>query len=205
LCRAGDRFDAVYVVRCGFLKTLHLDQTGTEQVQAFPMGGDVIGLDGIDAGRYSADVIALDTSQVVVVPFSRLAQLGRDHPCLERLLYRLFSHELVRKHGMIWLLGTLGADARVATFLLDLSERFGRLGFSRSSFVLRMTRHEIGSYLGIQLETVSRTLSAFSAAGLLKAEGKTITLCNVPALRRIVEPREEAGARALQRLQRVAA
>jgi CRP/FNR family transcriptional regulator len=188
LVRAGDRFDSIYVIRCGFFKTVRIDAAGNEMVVALPMGGDAIGLDGFDPGRYTADVIALDVSHVAVIPFARLAQLAREHPCLERVLYRLFSRELVREHGMIWLLGTLDAESRLATFLLDLSERFGQLGYSRTSFELRMTRQEIGSYLGIKLETVSRTLSGLAAAGLISVDRRTVTLNDIPGLQRILEP-----------------
>jgi CRP/FNR family transcriptional regulator len=195
LYRAGDRFDAIYAVRSGFFKTVCVEPAGSEVVLAFPMGGDLVGLDGLDPGRYTADVVALDTSHVAVLPFARLVQLGREHRSIERLLYAFFSRELVRDHGMIWLLGTLSAEARVAAFLLDLSERFGRLGYSRASFALRMTRQELGSYLGIKLETVSRTLSAFAAAGLIAVDRRMLILRDLAGLRRVVEPQDEDSHR----------
>ena len=204
LYRAGDRFDAIYVVRSGFLKTVTVDLTGEEQVLAFPMGGDVIGLDGLDTERYASDVVALDSSQVAVVSFARIARLGHEYPFLERLLYAAFSRELIRKRNMIWLLGTLHAEARLATFLLDLSERFGRLGYSRSSFALRMSREEIGSYLGIKLETVSRAFSTFAAAGLMAVDRKEVTLRDVAGLQRVVRPQDEAAG-PVQTVQRPAA
>ncbi|MCC6608636.1 MAG: helix-turn-helix domain-containing protein [Burkholderiales bacterium] len=194
LVRAGDPFDAIYVIRCGFFKTVRVDEFGNEVVLGLPMSGEAIGLDGIDPGHYTADVIALDTSFVAVVPFARLAQLAREHPPVERVLYRAFSRQLGREHGMIWLLGTLNAEARVATFLLDLSDRFGRLGYSRTAFALRMTRQEIGSYLGLKLETVSRTLSALAAAGLLTVDRKTVILNDIPALRRLAQPHGESSS-----------
>src|SRR5262245_4118919 len=205
LYRAGDRFDAIYVVRSGFLKTVTVDLTGAEQVLAFPMGGDVIGLDGLDAERYASDAVALDSSQVAVVSFARIARLGHEHPLLERLLYAAFSRELIRKRNMIWLLGTLHAEARLATFLLDLSERFGRLGYSRSSFALRMSREEMGSYLGIKLETVSRAFSAFAAAGLLTVDRKEVTLTDIAGLQRVVRPQEEVSAGTAQTVRRATA
>jgi CRP/FNR family transcriptional regulator len=205
LHRAGDRFDSICAVRCGFFKTVCVDEAGTEQVLSFPMGGEFIGLDGVGQERYATDVIALDTSQVAVVSFARLAQLGRQHATLERLIYRLFSRELAREHTMMCVLSALPADARVATFLLDLSERFARLGCSRSAFVLRMTRHDIGSYLGIQLETVSRMLSAFCAAGLMDVDGKGITLRDMPGLRRIAAAEHDEAARPMRRIRRAAA
>jgi CRP/FNR family transcriptional regulator len=188
LHRAGDAFDAVHAVRSGFLKTVCVDRSGAEQVLALPMGGDVVGLDGIDPGRYPADVVALDESHVAAISFVRLARLGREHAGLERLTYRIFSRELMQYQSMIRLRGTLGAEPRLAAFLLDLSARLGRLGYSRTSFVLRATRAAIGSYLGVKLETVSRALSGFAAAGLIEVDRRTVTLRDLEGLRRIVEP-----------------
>ena len=184
LCRAGDEFEALYVVRSGFLKTVSLDGAGNEQVLAFPMRGDAIGVDGFDQGHYTADAIALESCHVIIVPFVRIAGLGRRIPGIERLIYAIFNRELVHRQNMVRLLGMLNAEARVAAFLLDLSERSGRLGCSRSSFVLRMTRQELGSYLGIKLETVSRALSAFAAAGLMDVSRREVVLNDVEELRR---------------------
>jgi CRP/FNR family transcriptional regulator len=194
LHRAGDEFKAIYVVRSGFFKTVSIDTTGAELVLGFPMGGDVVGLDGVDSGHYLADVIALDISSVAMIPFAQLSQLAREHPCVEKLLYSLFSRELVHKHAMFWLLGTLSAEARVASFLLELSGRFHRLGYSRTSFALRATRQEIGSYLGLKLETVSRTLSAFAAAGLMNIDRRQVTLRDLDGLHRVVDPNATADA-----------
>jgi CRP/FNR family transcriptional regulator len=188
LHRAGDDFKALYVVRSGFFKTVSIDTTGAELVLGFPMGGDVVGLDGVDSGHYLADVIALDISSVAVIPFAQLSQLAREYPCIEKLMYSLFSRELVHKHAMFWLLGTLSADARLASFLLELSDRFGRLGYSRTAFTLRATRQEIGSYVGLKLETVSRTLSAFAAAGLVDIDRRQVALRDIAGLRHIVDP-----------------
>ena len=191
LCHAGDPFNAVYVVRSGFFKTVATETNGAELVLGFPMPGEVIGLDGVDSGRYLAEVIALDICNVAVIPFAQLTQLAHQYPCVEKLLYSLFSRELVHKNAMAWVLGTLSAEARLASFLLDLSHRYGRLGYSRTSFALRATREEIGSYLGLKLETVSRTLSAFAAAGLIDVNRRQITLRDPAALRRVVDPNME--------------
>lgn len=185
--RSGDRFHSVYVVRFGFFKNVLVDPTGSEQVLGFPMTGDIMGIDGIDREIYVSDGIALAPGEVAIVPFARLTRLGRECPRLEQTLYRILSRELVGKHGMLWLLGTLGAEARVAAFLLHMSERFGALGYSRSSFILRMTRQDIGSFLGLKLETVSRTLSAFDAAGIVKVKQKSIEILSAAALNRMLE------------------
>lgn len=192
------------MVRSGFLKSVSVDRTAEEQVLAFPMGGDVIGLDGLDTERYASDVVALDASHVAVVSFARIARLGHEYPCIERLLYAAFSRELMRERNMIWLLGTLRAEARLATFLLDLSERFGRLGYSRASFALRMSREEIGSYLGIKLETVSRAFSAFAAAGLMAVDRKEVTLRDLAGLHRVVRPEARSEDRPVHDIRRAA-
>ena len=200
LCRAGDEFEALYVVRSGFLKMVSVDATGNEQVVSFPMRGDVIGLGSLASGQHTADAIALDTCHVVAVPFERIANLGHRIPAIERLMYSIFSRELGRRQDMIRLLGMLGAEARVAAFLLDLSKRFSELGCSRSSFVLRMTREELGSYLGIKLETVSRALSSFAASGLIEVDRREVALKDTQRLQAILEPQgEESGRRARQR------
>ncbi len=187
LFRSGDHFHSVYVVRFGFFKNVLVDTNGSEQVLGFPMTGDIMGIDGIDRDAYVSDGIALAPGEVAIVPFARLTRLGRECPRLEQMLYRILSRELVSKHGMLWLLGTLGAEARVAAFLLHMSERFGSLGYSRAAFILRMTRQDIGSFLGLKLETVSRTLSAFDAAGIINVKQKSIEILSAAALNRMLE------------------
>jgi CRP/FNR family transcriptional regulator len=192
LFRAGDRFDSIFVVHAGFLKTTHVQPNGVEQIMAFPARGDAVGLDGLASGRYVTDVSALDTSVVAVISYDRLASLAPTHPAIDRFVHFLFGREMKRKQEMIGLLGTLTADARVAAFLLDLSRAFARFGQSPTSFMLRMSRQDIGSYLGIKLETVSRTLSALAAAGLIQVSHRSITLSDVGGLRALL-PRSCPG------------
>jgi CRP/FNR family transcriptional regulator len=186
LHRAGAKFDAVHIVRAGFFKTVRFGAGGSEQVASFPMIGDVIGIDSVGNDQYTTDAIALDTGAVIVVPFGRLVYLARENPCVERLVHTLFARELAFTQSMVWLHGSLSAGARVAVFLLNLSDRFGNFGYSRTSFQLRMTRQELGSYLGLTLETVSRVFSAFATGGLLDVDRRAITLHDLPALRRLV-------------------
>jgi CRP/FNR family transcriptional regulator len=147
-----------------------------------------MGADGIDSGHYSSTAISLDTSEVVIVPLASLARLAYECPKLEALLYRVLSRELVRVQNMAWTLGTLGAEGRVAAFLLTLSARLGALGYSRSSFNLRMTRQEIGSYLGLKLETVSRALSALNGAGVIQVHQRSIDIIDADRLRGVIDP-----------------
>jgi len=187
LVHAGDKFHSLYVVRSGCFKTVYTDFSGSEQVLGFPMCGDLMGADGIDSGRYSSTAVSLDTSEVVIVPLASLARLVCECPSLEALLYRVLSRELVRVQNMAWTLGTLGAEGRVASFLLSLSARLGALGYSRCSFNLRMTRQEIGSYLGLKLETVSRALSALNSSGVIQVHQRSIDIVDADALHGVID------------------
>lgn len=179
----GQSFDTLYIVHSGFLKTVLIDEFGNEQVLSFPMRGDLLGVDGIHSRRYASEAVALSNCDVILVPFKKLTALGRVHLELEPAMYGVMSRELVREQAMVSMLGALSAEARVARFLVSLSERFAEMGYSSKFFNLRMTRHEIGSYLGLTLETVSRTLSAFNEIGLISVEQRAIGINDADALK----------------------
>ena len=188
LFRAGDRFDAVYPIRLGFFTTRVTSDDGREQVTGFPMPGDILGFDAISVGSFQCDAIALEDAEVCVVPFEKLESLTREFNGLQRQLHRVLSREIVRDQGVMMLLGTMRAEQRIATFVLNLSQRFAQRGFSPREFILRMTREEIGNYLGLKLETVSRSFSKLQDDGLITVEQKRL---------RIDEPtrlRDTAGA-----------
>jgi CRP/FNR family transcriptional regulator, anaerobic regulatory protein len=187
LLRHGDRFEAVYSVWTGFFKTVVPSGPGGEQVTGFQMGGELLGLDGIDTGRYAVDAIALEDSQVCVIPFAELEALGREVPSLQRRFNRVMSREIGRDVRMMMLLGSMNAEERVATFLLNLTHRLQARGFSASSLVLRMSREEIGSFLGLKLETVSRTFSKFQAHGLLFVHLRQIQITDPVGLQQVVD------------------
>ena len=187
LYHARDAFAALYAVRLGSFKTRVGTQDGREQVTGFQMAGDLLGLDGIGTARYASDAVALEDSEVCVIPFAQLEELSREFVSLQSHLHRMMSREIVRDQGVMLLLGNMRAEERLATFLLSLSERFRARGFSASSFVLRMSRQEIGSYLGMKLETVSRVFSRFREQGLVDVQQREIRLRDEPALRRLVE------------------
>ena len=179
----GQPFDTLYIVHSGFLKTVAIDEYGNEQVLSFPMKGDLFGVDGIHNRRYSSEAVALSSCDLVLLPFKKFTTLGRAHAELEHAMYSVMSRELVREQLMVSMLGGLSAEARVARFLVSLSERFAEMGYSSKIFNLRMTRHEIGSYLGLTLETVSRTLSAFNEIGLIVVDQRSITIKDIDALK----------------------
>ncbi|MEC4720553.1 helix-turn-helix domain-containing protein [Noviherbaspirillum sp. CPCC 100848] len=179
----GQPFDMLYIVNSGFLKTVMIDELGNEQVLGFPMKGDMFGIDGIHRKQYSTETVALTNCDVILVPFKIFSTLGRTHTELEAAIYGVMSRELVREQGMIGTLGSLSAEARVARFLVFLSERFAEMGYSGSQFNLRMTRQEIGNYLGLTLETVSRTFSAFNAIGMISVDQRAIVIHDLQSLR----------------------
>ncbi len=179
----GQPFDTLYIVHSGFLKTVLIDEYGNEQVLSFPMKGDLFGVDGIHTRRYASEAVALSNCDLVLLPFKKFIALGRSHVELEHAMYSVMSRELVREQAMVSMLGALSAEARVARFLVSLSERFAEMGYSSKLFNLRMTRHEIGSYLGLTLETVSRTLSAFNEIGLITVDQRSIGIKDADALK----------------------
>jgi CRP/FNR family transcriptional regulator len=184
--RAGDRFDAIYAVRSGFFKTNVLLEDGRDQVTGFYMGGELIGMDGIGTELHTCDAIALEDSEVCVIPFSRLEDLSREVQALQHHFHKVMSREIVRDHGVMMLLGSMRAEERLAAFLVNLSQRFTARGYSPSEFYLRMTREEIGSYLGLKLETVSRVFSRFQDEGLVSVRQKHIRIIDIPRLKQVM-------------------
>jgi CRP/FNR family transcriptional regulator len=184
---AGDEFKALYSIRSGFFKTSLIDDDGREQVTGFFMGGEILGLDGVGAGKYSGNSIALEDSEVCVMPFALIEEMAREVPALQRHLHAVLSREIVRDHGVMMLLGSMRAEERLATFLKNLSARFLRRGYSASDFHLRMTREEIGSYLGLKLETVSRLFSQFQKDGLIEVNQKHVCILDIDGLERVLE------------------
>ena len=182
---AGSEFSSVYAIRSGFFKTSLLDREGREQVTGFFMGGELLGMDGI-GGSYHGTAIALEDSEVCVLPYALIEDLSRDIPALQRQLHAVLAREIVRDHGVMMLLGSMRAEERLATFLLNLSRRFVRRGYSSSDFHLRMTREEIGSYLGLKLETVSRLFSSFQKDGLIDVQQKHVQIRDIDGLERLL-------------------
>jgi len=187
LFRSGDVFESVYAVRTGFFKTSTSSEDGREHVAGFQMGGELLGLDGFDDDTHHCDAVALEDSQVCVIPCATLEALSQRFPALQRQVHRVMSREIVHEHGLMMMLGGMRAEERVAAFLANLSKRLQARGFSPSAFVLRMTRQEIGTYLGLQLETVSRSFSRLHDARILDVRQRHIRILDPGALQRLVE------------------
>lgn len=186
LFRAGESFQALYAIRSGFFKTRVGADDGRDQVTGFQMAGEIVGLDGIVNDRHTCDAIALEDAEVCVMPYDRISELSREISALQRHVHRILSREIVREHGVMLLLGSMRAEERLAAFLLNLVQRLHARGFSRSELQLRMTREEIGSYLGMKLETVSRTFSKFADDGILEVQQRHLRILDPDALQRIL-------------------
>ncbi|MDH3319272.1 MAG: helix-turn-helix domain-containing protein [Betaproteobacteria bacterium] len=188
LYQAGGEFSAVYAIRSGFFKTSLLDNDGREQVTGFFMNGELLGMDGI-GGAYHGTAISLEDSEVCILPYALIEDVSRDIPALQRRLHAVLAREIARDHGIMMLLGSMRAEERLATFLLNLSKRFLRRGYSSTEFHLRMTRDEIGSHLGLKLETVSRLFSAFQKEGLIEVQQKHVRILDIAGLERVLAAR----------------
>lgn len=185
LFNAGCEFGSLYSIRSGFFKTIVIDREGREQVTGFHMAGELLGLDGIGAGAYDVTAIALEDSEVCAMPFAMLEGFAREMPAFQRHLHGMLAREIVANHGIMMLLGSMTAEQRVAAFLMNLSRRSERRGYSATEFHLRMSREEIGSYLGLKLETVSRVFSRLQHEGVLEVQGKHL---------RVAQPERLAAA-----------
>ena len=189
LFRNGEKFSSLYAIRTGFFKTCIASEDGRDQVTGFQMAGEIIGLDGIVNDRHTCDAVALEDAEVCVMPFDRIEELSREVSSLQRHVHKIMSREIVREHGVMLMLGSMCAEERLATFLLNLVERLHARSFSQSELILRMTRKEIGSYLGLKLETVSCTFSKFVEDGIVEVKQRHVRILNTEALRQIVNPK----------------
>ena len=186
LFRAGDAFTALYAIRSGFFKTSLTSEDGHDQVTGFQMAGEILGLDGIATDLHTCDAIALEDTEVCVLPFDRIEEISREVKAFQHHVHKIMSREIVRENGVMLLLGNMRAEERLAAFLLNLVQRLHARGFSSSEVILRMTREEIGSYLGLTLETVSRTFSKFADDGMITVNQRHIHIQNAEALKRIM-------------------
>jgi CRP/FNR family transcriptional regulator len=182
----GEKFTSLFAIRTGFFKSYVASEDGHEQVTGFQMAGEVLGLDGIANDHHTCNAIALEDAEVCLMPFDRIEELSRDIPSMQRHVHKIMSREIVRENGIMLLLGSMRAEERLAAFLLNLVERLHARGFSQSELVLRMTREEIGSYLGLKLETVSRAFSKFAEDGLVEVDKRNIRILRSDLLRDIV-------------------
>lgn len=196
LFNAGDKFTYLYAVRTGCVKVTTGSDQGDEQILGFYLPGEIIGLDGIENGTHSCTAVALDTSSMCAIAYSNLSDVCRQLPALNEQMFRLMGRELSHDNQLLLTVTKRNADGRIATFLLSLSSRFQRLGYSAIEFRLSMSRSEIGNYLGLTFETVSRCLNRFQKQGMININHKYISILDMPALKNAcneAEPAARAG------------
>lgn len=183
---AGERCRTVYAVRSGALKSCVTSANGDERIVGFHLPGELVGMDALDDGRHSCTAIAIGSASVCQLPFDRLREVGASYPRINEQLLRLCGEALTQTHEMLVLLGKRSAVERMASFLLNLSARLHRRGFSRREFSLGMTRHDIGNYLGLALGTVCRLLNELEASGVLSVRRRFIRIHDIDRLRTLV-------------------
>jgi CRP/FNR family transcriptional regulator len=178
--RAGQPRQSLFLVHAGFFKTCLISEDGREKITGFRMRGDLLGLDSLDMPVYTCDAIALDVGEVWELPY---ASLSESLPEFHQRLTSILAGEIRRDWSWMLALATLSAEQRVATFLLDLAGRLETLGFSARRLTLRMTRAEIGNFLSLKLETVTRALSSLQAQGLIGVDGRDIRIEDTAGMR----------------------
>lgn len=182
---AGDRFQSVVVVRTGAFKVYTLTKAGEEQISAFHLPGEFVGLDAIDSGIHPSAVMALETSSFCELPFEMLEALARRVPALQNRLISIMSGAITSDYDMCLCQAKCTAEERLAFALLDLSARMARQGLSPRRLRLPMTRAELGNYLGLVPETMSRLFKRFQRRGWVSAVGLEVMLQDTAALRRL--------------------
>jgi CRP/FNR family transcriptional regulator, anaerobic regulatory protein len=185
LYRANDAFDSVFAIRSGAVKAVSISDKGDEQVTGFYLPGEVVGMDGLADNVYTNSVIALETSSVCEIPFNRLEELSLQIPTLQRHFFQLMSREITQDQQVITLLSKGSAEARIATLLLSISSRNGRRNLSINDFILPMSRTDIGNFLGLTIETVSRIFTRLQKNNLITVDKKEITIIDMEVLRNI--------------------
>jgi CRP/FNR family transcriptional regulator len=187
LYRESDRFESVYAVRSGTLKAYRTTDDGREQVTGFYFPGEILGMDGIANNAHASSARALETAAVCEIPFSSLEKLSADMPHLQRHFFQLMSREIAEDQQLITLLSKSSADERVAALLLSISTRNARRKLSASQFRLSMSRVDIGNYLGLTVETVSRVFSRMQKLNILRVENKEIEILDLDDLHNMAD------------------
>lgn len=187
LYRSGDPFRALFAIRGGSTKTCEIAADGSVQITGFHLSGELLGLDAISSEKHPCDVMALEPTEICELPFDKIESLARQIPGLQHQLFRIMSREIMDEEAQLLMLGRMKAEERLATFLLNFSKRYQRLGLSPTELRLPMSRQDLGDYLGLALETVSRLFSRFQEDGLMSVHGRNLRLLNVVRLKDVTE------------------
>ena len=182
LYRAGDPFSSIYAIRSGFFKNDLVLKDGRSQIMGFHMAGEILGMEGISAGTHTCNAVALEDAEVCAIPLARIEEIPSEMHDLAHRLHQIMSDEIVRDQRVMALLGGKSAEARLASFLVDVSRRFAARGYASSDLELPMTREDIGSFLGLKLETISRMFSKLQDAKLIEVHQRHIRILDVAGL-----------------------
>ena len=188
LFHAGDRFTSLYIIRAGSCKIVLLTDDGEEMVAGYYIAGDIVGIDGLCEERHGYQAVALEDTELCAISFDRLRALACENGAFQHTLHQMLAREIARSRNAVVMLGKMRAEQRLASFLLEVARRNQVRGYSATEFILRMTREEIGSYLGVTLETVSRLFSRFAQLGMVDVHGRLVKLLDRCALERMVGP-----------------
>lgn len=183
--RAGEEFKSVYALRSGALKTVKVTEDGEEQVTGFYLPGEIVGMDGLATNNHSNSAMALETSAICEIPFSRLEELSVKLPSLQRRFFQLMSKEITNDQQLITLLSKNSAEQRIGALLLSISARNHSRGLSPKDFFLPMSRSDIGNYLGLTIETVSRVFSRLAKANVIELDKKHVIINDLDELKNI--------------------
>jgi CRP/FNR family transcriptional regulator, anaerobic regulatory protein len=183
LFRSGEAFTSLYAVRSGTIKTYSENEQGDEQITGLFLPGEILGLDAIHDDRHPCSAIALETTSLCEIPFASLEELSSHIPGLHHQLLRIMSKEISADQTLLMLMAQKNAEERLAAFLVNLSSRLKQRNFSDTEFFLSLSRKDIGNYLGLTIETISRTFSHFQSQGLLETDRKYVKLLQLPQLK----------------------
>ena len=193
LYKMGDPFRNLYAVRFGHFKTYQINAAGESQITGFQMAGELLGMDAISGDRHHCDAVALEDSEVCEIPFAHLEELFGEVPTLLRHFHRIMSQEITREQNVMLLLGNMRAEQRFAVFLINLSARYAARGYSATRFQLRMSREDIGNYLGLTIESISRLLSRFKKLGLVQVDKREVELLEPARLKAMAAGTEQCS------------
>lgn len=185
LFQNGDKFDAIYAVRSGSVKTYTQNDNGDEQITGFYLAGEILGLDAVHENEHPCSAISLETTSVCKIPFDNLEELSSKIPNLQHQLLRIMSKEISEDQALLILLGQKSAEERVAAYLTNMSDRLSKRGFAANEFNLSMSRKDIGNYLGLTIETISRTFSHLQQEGIIQTQRKFIEILDIEKLRKL--------------------
>jgi CRP/FNR family transcriptional regulator len=195
LCRMEQPFNNLYAVRFGHFKTSRVNHRGEQQITGFQMAGELLGMDAIGTGQHGCGVVALEDSEVCEIPFARLQELFADVPQLLQHFHRIMSQEIMREQNAMMFLANMRAEQRFALFLLNLSTRYAARGYSPNSYQLRMSREDIGDYLGLTIESISRLLSRFRSNGWIRVDKRDLTIVDRASLEALATGADQDGTK----------